>query len=302
MPAKVILNPYSNRWNAEKRRPEAEAALQAAGIDYELVVSPTLGGPVDLAREAVKTGFSPIIAAGGDGTVGDVVHGMALAAKDDKAQLGPLGILPLGTANDLAWKLGVPLDLDAAARLIASGRSRGMDVGKVNDRHFANNSAVGIESYIGRLQEDITWISGVPRYLVAALKGIMDKPSWGGTIEWDGGSYQGPLSIVTIGNGSRSGGMFHMIPHADPSDGVLTLVYTYKKTRRAMLYALMRILRHEEGNYVEMDDVHEHDFTWLKVRLTTPSPVHTDGEITYESIQELDYQIQPGRLRVFAPG
>jgi len=302
MPAKVILNPYSNRWNAEKRRPEAEAALQAAGIDYELVVSPNLGGPVDLARQAVQDGFSPIIAAGGDGTVGDVVHGMALGVGDEKVQLGPLGILPLGTANDLAWKLGVPLDLSAAARLIASGRSRAMDVGKVNDRHFVNNSAVGIESYIGRLQEDITWISGVPRYLVAALKGIMDKPAWEGTIEWDGGSYQGPLSIVTVGNGSRSGGMFHMIPHADPTDGVLTLVYTFKKTRRAMLYALMRILRPEKGNYVEMDDVHEHDFTRLKVRLESPSPVHTDGEITYESIQELEYRIQPGRLRVFAPG
>jgi diacylglycerol kinase family enzyme len=69
-----------------------------------------------------------------------------------------------------------------------------------------------------------------------------------------------------------------------------------------MLYALMRILRPEEGSYVEMDDVHEHDFTWLKVRLKSPSPVHTDGEITYESIQELDYQIQPSRLRLFAPG
>ena len=301
MPAKVILNPYSNRWNAEKRMPEAEAALEAAGIDYELVVSPTRGGPVSLAEEAFRTGYSPIIAAGGDGTVGDVVHGMALSAKGDKGQLGPLGILPLGTANDLAWKLGVPLDLNAAARLIASGRSRSMDIGKVNDRHFVNNSAVGIESYIGRLQEDITWISGVPRYLVAALKGIFDRPAWKGSVTWDGGSYQGLLSIVTIGNGSRSGGMFHMIPHADPYDGKLTFVYTYKKTRLAMLGALLRILKPDEGSYVEMEDVHEHDFTWLKVRLESPSPVHTDGEITFESIQDLDYEIQPGRLQILAP-
>lgn len=301
MPAKVILNPYSNRWNAEKRRPEAEAALQAAGIDYELVVSPERGGPVGLATEAVRAGFSPIIAAGGDGTVGDVAHGLALAAKADQEPIGPLGILPLGTANDLAWKLGVPLDLRAAARLIAAGKTRSMDIGKVNERHFVNNSAVGIESYIGILQEDITWISGILRYLVAAVKGIMDKPKWEGSLEWDGGSYQGPLSIATVGNGSRSGGIFHMIPHADPLDGKLTFVYTYKPTRLAMLQALLRIMKPEEGSYVEMDDVHEHDFIWLKVRLETPSPVHTDGEITFESIRDLDYQIQPGRLRVFVP-
>jgi diacylglycerol kinase family enzyme len=69
-----------------------------------------------------------------------------------------------------------------------------------------------------------------------------------------------------------------------------------------MLHALLRIMKPEEGSYVEMDDVHEHDFTWLNVRLESPSPVHTDGEITFEPIQELDYQIQPGRLREFVPG
>jgi diacylglycerol kinase (ATP) len=301
MPAKVILNPYSNRWNAEKRRPEAEAALQAAGIHYELVVSPARGAPVELAQEAVRAGFSPIIVAGGDGTLGDVVHGMALAAQGDHSPLGPIGILPMGTANDVAWKLGVPLDLNAAARVIAAGHILFMDVGKVNERHFVNNCAVGIESYIGQLQEDITWISGAFRYLVAALRGIMACPSWEGSIEWDGGSYQGKLSIVTVGNGSRSGVIFHTIPHADPCDGKLTFVYTYKKTRLAMLRTLLRIMKPDEGSYVEMDDVHEHDFTWLKVRLESPSPVHTDGEITFESIQDLDLQIQPGRLRVFTP-
>jgi diacylglycerol kinase family enzyme len=68
------------------------------------------------------------------------------------------------------------------------------------------------------------------------------------------------------------------------------------------LRTLLRIMKPEEGSYVEMDDVHEHDFTWLNVRLESPSPVHTDGEITFESIRELDYRIQPGRLRVFVPG
>ncbi|PIZ26463.1 MAG: diacylglycerol kinase, partial [Chloroflexi bacterium CG_4_10_14_0_8_um_filter_57_5] len=77
MTAKVILNPYANRWNAEKRWPEAESALKAAGVDFELAVSELPGGSVELAAEAARSGFSPIIAAGGDGTAGDVVHGLA---------------------------------------------------------------------------------------------------------------------------------------------------------------------------------------------------------------------------------
>lgn len=298
MTGKVILNPYSNRWNSQKRWPQAEAALKAAGVDFELEVSPEAGAPVALAEAAFRAGYSPIIAAGGDGTVGDVVHGMALAAGDDARLLGPLGILPLGTANDLAWKVGVPLDLEAAAQVIAAGQTRRMDIGKVNHRYFANNSAIGLESYIGVLQFDIKYISGILRYLVAAVKGIAHKPEWSGTVEWDGGSYQGPLSIVTVGNGSRSGGLFHMIPHADPFDGQLSSVYTHKKTRRAMIHALACIMKPGAGNYVEMGDVFPLNFTRMQIRLENPSPVHTDGEISFVSIQDLDYEVQPARLQI----
>ena len=70
MTAKVILNPYSNRWTSKARWPEAEAALKAAGVDFALDVSERKGHIIELAKKAVLDGFSPIIAAGGDGTIG----------------------------------------------------------------------------------------------------------------------------------------------------------------------------------------------------------------------------------------
>jgi diacylglycerol kinase (ATP) len=298
MTAKVILNPYSNRWTAKKQIPEVEAALRATGVDFETVISPEPGGPVALAQEAVRAGFSPIIACGGDGTVGDVVHGMAAAAEDEQAPLGPLGIIPLGTGNDLAWKLGIPKNISQAASIIATGRTRMMDIGKVNQRYFANNSAIGIEPYVGVYQIELKRIKGAISYLIAAFKGIRDKPIWNGTVEWDGGSYEGLLSIVTVGNGSRSGGMFHMIPHADPFDSKLTFVSTHRKTRRELLRTMLQLL---QGSHVEEEDVIEEDFTWMKVRLDSPSPAHTDGEIFARSIQALEYQVQPGRLEMITP-
>src|SRR5512137_212209 len=101
MTAKIILNPYSNRWNAQKRWPEADAALKAAGVDFELVVSEHPRHVTELAEQAARQGFSPIVAAGGDGTIGETVNGLARAARDDKSLLGPFGVLPLGSANDL---------------------------------------------------------------------------------------------------------------------------------------------------------------------------------------------------------
>ena len=206
MTAKVILNPYSNRWNAKARWPEAEAALKAAGVEFEMVMSDRPGHVAELAEQAARQGFSPIIAAGGDGTIGEAVNGLAQAAKSEKDLLGPLGILPLGTANDLVFNLNLPLDLQAAARIIQAGNTKRMDVGRVNERYFANNSAAGLEPYVTKKQVKITWIKGILRYLVAAVWAIMERPTWMATIKWDDGEYNGPLSLVTIGNGSRSGG------------------------------------------------------------------------------------------------
>jgi len=168
-------------------------------VDFELAVSEHPRHIIDLAEQAARQGFSPIIAAGGDGTIGEVVNGLARAAKSEQDLLGPFGILPLGSANDLVDNLGLPRDLNAAAHIIAFGRTRRMDIGYVNGFYFANNSAIGLEPYITLAQQRITWIKGMIRYLVAAVRGIWDNPQWTAKIEWDGGQYEGPTLLVSVG-------------------------------------------------------------------------------------------------------
>ena len=180
MTAKVILNPYSNRWLAKERWPEAEVALKDAGLGFELAVSERTHHIVELAEQATRQGFSPIIAAGGDGTIGEVVNGMARAAKSETDLLGPLGVIPLGSANDLVDNLKLPRDFHKAANVIAAGKTRNLDVGCVNGLYFDNNSAMGLEPYITLIQQRITAIKGMTRYLVAAVRGVLDKPNVGG--------------------------------------------------------------------------------------------------------------------------
>ena len=203
MVAKVILNPYSNRWNSQARWPEAEAALKAAGLEFETAVSRHKGQVIALAEEAARAGFSPIIAAGGDGTIGETVNGLARAAQSDDALLGPLGVMPLGSANDLCVNLGLPLDLAAAAQIIAAGNTRLLDVGRLNERYFVNNSAVGLEPWVTIKHERISWIKGMLRYLVAAAWAILDKFDWNGELKWDDGEFTGPVSLVS-GNRCRA--------------------------------------------------------------------------------------------------
>jgi diacylglycerol kinase (ATP) len=238
--------------------------------------------------------------AGGDGSIGDAANGLAKAASSKEAKLGPLGIMPLGSANDLVYALGLPTDLNAAASVIARGKTRPMDLGIMNGRWFINNSAAGLEPYTTLKHEKIHVIKGMARYLVAAVQAIMDKPEWNGVIDWDTGRYEGPLSLVTIGNGRRTGGFF-MTPHADPFDGRLTLAYGYRATRLGLFQALPRAFNEDKGSYVEMDGMYEIHATRISIHLDKTSPAHTDGELLPHWVQDFDYEIQPQRMDMIVP-
>jgi diacylglycerol kinase (ATP) len=297
MVAKVILNPYSGRWSALKRKAEAESALSAAGIQYELAVTDGPNHGVQLAVDAIRQGFSPIISAGGDGSISEVVNGMMQACDGQPCQV-PLGILPLGSANDLVDNLAMPHDLQAAARLIASGRTRRMDLCQVNGRYFDNNAAIGLEPSITLIQQKITRLQGSLRYLVATVRGVLANPQWTMSLEWEGGKYHGPVTLVTVGNNPRTGGLFYVTPHADPFDGLLTFVYGFMPTRLQILRLLPRTMRPGEGSYVEHPSIHEINSPWLRVHAEQPTPMHADGEIQSTAVQDLEYRALPGMLPV----
>ncbi len=299
MTATVILNPYSGRWQAQERRSEAEAAMAASGLEVEWAVSDGPGHASDLAAAAVRAGRRPIIAAGGDGTIGEVLNGMAIAQPE--GTLGPFGLLPLGTANDLADNIGIPKDLAQAAAVIASGRSRKMDLIQVNQRIFANNAGLGLEPYITNLQAQMKRLRGNIRYLASALQGIMHNPQWHMSLEWAEGGYEGPVTMISIGNCARTGGIFYTVPHADPFDGKLTFIHGYLASRLKILRALPMTMKPAEGNITEHPAVREIHTTWLRVRVQTPSPAHADGELFPEPLQDIEYRILPKKLDILMP-
>lgn len=297
MTAKVILNPYAGRWTALKRRPEAEAALQEAGINYEIELTEHPNHGVELAAEAVRQGFNPIICAGGDGSISEIVNGMMQACDGQPSQIS-LGILPLGSANDLVDNLGLPEALPAAARVIANGHTHRMDLCQVNGRYFDNNAAIGLEPFITLIQQKITRLHGDLRYLVATVRGVLANPHWTVHMEWEGGSYAGPVTLVTVGNNPRTGGLFYVTPHANPYDGLLTFVYGFMPTRGQILRLLPRTMKPGPGNYVEHPSIHEVNSPWLRVHAEQPTPMHADGEIQSLAIQDLEYQALPAMLPV----
>ena len=297
MTAKVILNPYSARWKAGERQAEIEAALHAAGIEHSLSLSDSPGHAIILALEAVRMGFNPILAAGGDGTLSEVVNGILAAEAGDEVVFG---VIPVGTANDLVDNLGWPKDLKLTAEKIATGKTRALDVCSINGRYFVNNAGLGLEPYISFIQAGMTSLRGNLRYLAAALKGILDNPQWEMDLEWDGGSYSGPTTLVSIGNCARTGGIFYTVPHADPFDGKLSFIHGHIATRLRILGAFPMIMRAGAGNVSEHPQVSEIHTTRLSVRVPAGSPAHADGEPFTESETQFEFEIYPGRLQILA--
>lgn len=293
MTAMVILNPYSGRWNAGHRRAEVEDSLHTAGVEFEITQTDGPGHGTEVAEKASRAGFTPIIVAGGDGAIGEVVNGLYHAQPE--GVLGPIGILPLGTANDLAHNLGLPLDLQSASEAISRGLTRRIDLGIANDRVFSNNSAVGLEPVVTIENARMIWLRGVVRYLVAALVAIARKPTWDMQLEWDDGRYDGPVSLVSVGNCPVTGGLFRMAPAADPSDGLLTFVYGYAPSRFRMLTLLPRAM---SGEYVNDRAIHQHHTRQLVIRSRPATPIQLDGELRASEIQEVVYRCLPARLDV----
>jgi diacylglycerol kinase (ATP) len=294
--AKIIVNPYAGRWKAQAAVCNIEQACQKIGLDYELVVTGRPGHGIELARAAAVAGFSPIIAAGGDGSISEVVNGLMQAAGDDVA--GPLGVIPLGSADDFPDMLGLEKDIEVACRVILAGHTRTIDVGCVNGRFFDNNSAIGLEPMVTITQSAMKRIKGTPRYILAALKTILSHRPWHVRLAWDDGEYEGPVALVSVGNTRRTGGAFWMTPRAKPDDGYLDFVFTRKLGRLKLLRLLPTTF---DGSHVEHPEVAYARTTRLIIECDPPTPIQADGELFELSATHIEYTILPGRLQVIVP-
>lgn len=291
-PVKIVLNPYAGRWKAKASINQLKETLIALDIPFDLTVTERPGHGIAVARAAAETGFGMIVAAGGDSTINEVVNGMALAAGNGTTA-GTLGVIPLGTANDLAFTLGIPTDLRAACERLRSGQPRTIDLCRVNDRYFVNNSAVGLEPTVTLEAEKITRVKGTVRYLVAALRVIMRNPAWYARIEWDDNHYVGSIVLVSVGNGARTGG-FYLTPNAKVDDGKLDFVFAPTMSRLALLRLLPQTF---SGKHIHHPAVTYLQTTKLTIEIDE-TPLHTDGEIITRRAKKLAYEIFPAALRV----
>ena len=271
-----------------------EQALAEAGIDGELQLLSGEKIP-KAAKAAAKAGAPLIIAGGGDGTISCVAG--AISGTKTK-----LGILPLGTLNHFARDLGLPLDLAEAAKLIATGKPRAVDIAEVNGRVFINNSAIGLYPLMvvdREAQQRRLGRSKRLAMIVASIRALVRFHHRRLTLTVNderAGRIDTPLLFV--GNNDYRVDIGAPGQRASLDDGVLCVLVLRKKTRRGMIGASIRALfdRSRDDDMVRIDGVETLKVASQRSALT----VSLDGE-TVSMKTPLKYKIRPKALKVIAP-
>ena len=292
-PIPLFINPTAARGRARRRLTTIERIFAKAGLSIDVRRSKARGDMERQVRAEIDLGAEKIIVAGGDGSVYESLNGIMTASR-----ASAIGLIPTGTGNDFAKAAGIPLDWEAATRLlvdriVSDSAPRRIDVGRVNDRYFANGAGIGFDAKVSRIAEEITWPIGYFVYLVAVLRAIADgiitpvMKITAGELSWEG-----PLTLANISNGPWVGGMFHIAPMADNSDGTLELIVATPVTGLRILQLLPKLIG---GTHLDEPEIFHVGVKFIKISAAAPVPSHLDGEV--QPLQSsFDIEIIPGAL------
>jgi diacylglycerol kinase (ATP) len=290
MKARVILNPNAGSADAA----DALRAAIAAESGADLCVCEEPGHGLSLASASIEDGYDLVIAAGGDGTINEVVNGLA-----DRFDAVELGVIPLGTGNDLARTLALPDDPVLAFQLALHGRRRPLDLIRIesdDETVYAANVCAG--GFTGELDDAMTdemkatW--GPLSYLIGTVKALPDLADFETTIAWDDAEPErvDALNIV-VANGRTAAGGRPAAPRANPEDGLLDVVVVRACTPMELAALAAQALA---GDYLDNEHVLYRRARRLRVDARPGMWFNVDGEI--HTNDPLTFEVMPGALHV----
>lgn len=285
--ALLIVNPRARRGTGSIAA--AVGVLEARGVDVTEVKVGEDDSMADLIRRR-RDDCDFVIVGGGDGTLNAAAPGLVDTGL-------PLGVLPLGTANDFARTVGIPDDPVKAAELIAAGAIRPVDLGEVNGHLFFNVASIGFSA---ELASDLTehakkrW--GKLGYAIVAARILVRSRLFTAHLDHDGTTEKIRTLQISVGNGRHYGGGMTVEETATADDGKLDF-YSLEVDHWWRLLALLPSLR--KGTHGRWDDVRAFQTTEVTIRTSRPRPVNTDGELS--TFTPARFRIRPKAISVFMP-
>lgn len=290
--ARLIYNPTSGREEMKKRLPDILQRLEQGGIETSCHATIGEGDATLAASEAADRGYDMIIAAGGDGTLYEVINGLT-----GKSNRPPLGILPVGTTNDFARAMGIPKHWEYAVDLIIQQYSRFIDVGKANERYFINIAGGGS---LTEMTYDVpsklkTMIGQLAYYMKGLEKMTRLRPTVLNFSAAGVGDFHDEFMMFLICNSNSVGGFERLAPDSKLDDGLLDVLLIRKCNLPEFIKLVSLALRGEHLN-----DPHVIHFRTNELKVTTPDYVQINLDGEYGGVLPCTFSVLPSHLRIFA--
>jgi lipid kinase YegS len=261
--------------------------VRAKGHLVEAHVTLEPGDATKMAAAAAHAGADVVVAVGGDGTVNEVING--LDGYDT-----PLGIIPLGTANDFATQAGIPADADHAMDVILRRKAVRIDTASLNGRRFLNVSTGGVGAEAtAETPPEVKESLGPVAYAISSVRKLADFDSVRASFRGPDFAYDGEFLMFAVGSTRATGGGTLVTPNASPTDGLLDLCIVESMGRGDFARLVLKLKR---GEHIGEPGVHYAQLPWLTVVGEVPLSVNVDGEIS--DAERLDYHARKSDLWV----
>ncbi len=272
----IIFNPKAAFGRSVSKMSAISSHFKRAGLKADFIPTEHAGHGSELVANTDLSGYDGVVAAGGDGTVFEVLNGLYRLQKSARI---PLGLLPIGTGNAFARDLGLaPAAWQDAIELLRHGHTRWVDVGHVqsagDDYYFLNILGTGFTVDAGQTAKKLKFI-GNAAYTVATLWRALTMQSYPLVIELDGRELQQENIFVTISNTRYTGTHFLIAPDAVIDDGLLDVVLLEALPRHRLLKLFPTIY---DGRHVEHKEISTHRVSSVFIRSPTDMLMAPDGE------------------------
>jgi len=243
--------------------------VRQKGHLVEPLVTYEAGDATAFAADAARRGVDVVAAVGGDGTVNEVANGL------DGYDV-PLGVIPVGTANDFARQVGIPADADHAMDVILQRKPRRLDTASLNGRRFLNVSTAGVGAEAtAETPAEAKESLGAIAYLISGMRKLADLRPQTARFAGDGFEYNGQFLMFAVGLTRASGGGTMVTPMASATDGLLDLCIVEDMSRAEFARTVLRVKR---GEHVGQDGVQYVQVRSVTIEAREPVTVNVDGE------------------------
>lgn len=293
---KIILNPFAGKGKAFKQVRKIEELFLRNNMPYELVLTDCSRQAIDFAHEAVVRGYEYIIAAGGDGTINEIVNGIMRSGYPQNVKLG---IIPIGGGNDFAKNIPYSKKLKVDIQIIRDGQTRLVDIGKVENYYFMNTLGVGFDAQVAISYTKNKWLNGFPGYLYAVLKAMIRKKSYNVILHINGDTFEQNALLVSVGNGICCGGQFYLTPDASIDDGEFDFCVVDKLSRREIIKFIPKGIK---GTHTTLDEVHMYKGKEITITSENDLPLYLDGELPdLADRKQIHVEILPRTIQLIVP-